>query len=220
MSLDIAVPGTIGTPSAWTESELSWVGSVVLAGAGAGDLVALYGSDSDASPPAPGDLICLLRGAALQAPTIPAHTYYAVTALTLAGGAVTCTLADGLVAPSYVTLVAGAQRTGETTPQEIARLSFDPSEYPATDRTITLVAELEVAVPGQTVTLELYNLTDGATVDSLTSMSTTGQETSVELAVPGRLPNSSKRYSLRLSRSGGTSADLACCKSAFLKVSF
>jgi hypothetical protein len=119
-----------------------------------------------------------------------------------------------------VSFVAGTQATTETSGLEIAARFFDPSIYPSTGRTITLRAWVATATGGQTVDLELYNLSDAATVTTLTGSSTTGELVSDALTVPADLPNSSKAYALRLARVGGAVTDAVSCKSAYMEISY
>jgi len=123
--------------------------------------------------------------------------------------------------PTPIPFVCGAQSTTQTGYQEIGRRTFDPSTWSATGRTIVLVMDGEVAVAGQTLSVELYNITDAASVVVLTSTSTTGDEQeSATLAVPADLPNSKKTYSLRIKRTGGTATDQVTCKNAYLEVRY
>lgn len=122
-------------------------------------------------------------------------------------------------APSEAAFVAGRQATDLTTEQSISFRSFDPSIYNTTDRVITFRAWLRVT-SGATATLELYNVTDGATVHTFTSTSAVGEEKSQVLTVPANLPNSSKNYELRLRRTGGLAGDVAECFFAGLEISY
>jgi hypothetical protein len=130
-------------------------------------------------------------------------------------------LAAAQILPQRVQGISGNAQTNLTGPDELGCFPFDPSQFYAGDsvhaRTIVLTAVLNVSVGGQTVTLELFNKSDGVTVASITSTSLTPAEVrSAALS----LAASRKLYGLRLSRTGGTSSDYVVCKYAALEVSF
>jgi hypothetical protein len=114
-----------------------------------------------------------------------------------------------------IPFVAGTQSTTESTPVSIAVRPFNASAYTTTNRTITLHAWLE-ADSGATATLELYNVTDVATVATLTTTEVAGELKSVVVT----LPAANKVFEVRLSRSGGTVADSVYCKTAYLEVTY
>jgi len=129
--------------------------------------------------------------------------------------------------------IAGLQQTVSTGPDELGCFAFDPSAYDPGDneirRSIVLAAVLNVAIGGQTVSLELFNKSDGFTIVTLTSTSLTPADcvsspiivtASGSPSVAGQLPNSRKLLGFRLSRSGGGTSDYVVCKYAALEVSY
>jgi len=131
--------------------------------------------------------------------------------------------------PAVYPGIAGLQFTGGSA-DEKGTIIFDPSILFAGNssitRTITLVAELECTLGGsvQTCSLELFNITDGVTV--VTNSTQNNFATSVTSAdIPigagaGKLPNGQRLYGLRLTRTGGTAADVVSCKLAELFVKY
>jgi len=154
------------------------------------------------------------------------NTYYWFTQNggSLAGGA-TITVQDLRLAPTKIIFpgVSGLQQTTNTGATEIGTTLFDPSAIylgNAYTRTIKAIAELEVNTGGESAVLELYNITDGLTVTTLTGTTTTAATYSTTLTVPTNLPNSSKLYGWRLHRSGATVSDPVTCKMAYLEVTY
>ena len=98
--------------------------------------------------------------------------------------------------------------TDQTSPDEIANTLFDPSGLSGVVR---FVAVLECAIAGQTASLELYNITDGATVDTVSTTNTTSTKVSTSTLT---LPSAEKLYGVRLSRTGGTAGDRVTCRLA------
>lgn len=121
----------------------------------------------------------------------------------------------------YIFGIAGTQKTGAAS-EDRGAILFDPSVHFAGDASLTrslkFVAVLECSTSGQTCSLELFNLTDGVTVTTLSTSNQFPTSLSVTLIVPTDLPNSGKLYILRLKRTGGTSSDLVECKMARLEV--
>jgi len=76
-----------------------------------------------------------------------------------------------------------------------------------------LTAELEVSASGQSVELQLYDLTAAAVVATLTSSSTT-TENQTALVV---LPLAGHLYDVRLRRVGGAPGELVSCRSVALR---
>lgn len=158
------------------------------------------------------------------------NTYYWFTqnGATLAGGA-TITIQDLRLTPlkTIFSGVAGLQQTTNTGATEIGTMLFDPSSIysgNAYTRVIKAIVELEVNTGGETATLVLYDITNGATIHTFTSTSTTPFTASVTLTVssPGAdtIANSSALYGWRLSRSGATASDPVTCKMAYLEVTY
>lgn len=98
--------------------------------------------------------------------------------------------------------------TDQTSADEIANTLFNSTGLTGVVR---FVAVIECATSGQTATLELYNVTDGATVSSVSTSNTTA--TRVSTAVLS-LPGGEKLYGARLSRTGGTLSDRVTCRLA------
>lgn len=96
--------------------------------------------------------------------------------------------------------------TAETTYEEIGVVRFDATPFAGA---LVLVAELEVSAAGQTAQLELWNLTAGATVTTLS----TSSKTTAKLTAPVTLPTSEALYSLRLRRVGGSVNQYVSCRS-------
>jgi hypothetical protein len=132
---------------------------------------------------------------------------------------------DKIITPTIVEipLSAGRQQTASTTPDEIGAAAFNPAVHAPGNahltRVIQFVVVIEAGVGGQTCSIELYNLTDGVTVCTLTTTNTFATiGRSATLAVPADLPNSEKLYVARLKRIGGGVNDLVSCKSARIEV--
>lgn len=122
-----------------------------------------------------------------------------------------------------VCAISGLQQTASTGFDERGAITFNPANFFAGNghitRTIVFAAVLECATGGQTCSLELFNITDGLTVVTLTTTATSPTSVvSATLVVPTNLPNSTKLYGVRLKRTGGTSADLVSCKMARLEI--
>lgn len=126
---------------------------------------------------------------------------------------------ENLSAPSEASFVAGRASNDLTTDYSIAFRTFNPAVYNETNRTITFRAWLRVT-SGATASLELYNVTAGATVHTFTSTSAVGESKSQVLTVPTNLPNSIQSYELRLKRTGGSPGDVAECFSALLEIAY
>lgn len=94
--------------------------------------------------------------------------------------------------------------------EEIGIMRFDPTPFGAA---FVLVAELEVSVSGQTVELQLYDLTTAASVATLASTSLVTQKQTASIA----LPLAEHLYSVRLRRVGGTAGQMVSCRSAMLE---
>jgi hypothetical protein len=124
--------------------------------------------------------------------------------------------------PDLVYGIAGIQQTNEDGGDERGAVSFDPSRYVAAGRVIVFRAVLETVVGGdQSCHLELFNLTDGLSVTTLSTTATVATlVSSAPLVVPADLPNGPRLYTLRLSRTGGAPTDQVACKVAFLDVSY
>jgi hypothetical protein len=122
----------------------------------------------------------------------------------------------------FVPGISGRQQTTQLGPDEVGALVFDPSAFVAGDanltRTFRFAAVLECNVGGQSCALELYNITDGVTVTTLTTSNTTPTLRTATLTSPADLPNSEKVYGLRLTRTGGGVTDPVTCKLARLEV--
>jgi hypothetical protein len=102
----------------------------------------------------------------------------------------------GLPTKLFLQGVSGRQQTTQTVGDEVGAIVLDPSALFAGNaqvtRTFRFVAVLECGAGGQTCSLELYNLTDNATVVTLSTSNTVPTVvTSAALAVPVNLPNSS-----------------------------
>lgn len=97
-----------------------------------------------------------------------------------------------------------------TSYEEIGILRLDPTDLGAA---FTLVAELEVSAAGQTAELQLYNLTAGAAVATLSSVSLVTQKRAASVT----LPLSEALYSVRLRRTGGAAGQLVSCRSVTLE---
>lgn len=98
--------------------------------------------------------------------------------------------------------------TDQTTADEVANTLFNPTGLSGVVR---FVAVLECATAGQTAALELYNITDGGTVDTVSTSNTTA--TRVSTAVLS-LPGGEKLYGARLTRTGGSAGDRVTCRLA------
>ena len=136
-------------------------------------------------------------------------------------------MANSILTPSTVTVtgIAGIQQTVQTGPDEVGGFIFNPSAFypgdPGVTRTITLSAVLNVSEADQSCILELFNISDGLSVTRLTSTSMVPASVqSAPLVVPTDLPNSRKVYGLRLTRTGGTTANYVVCKYAALEVTY
>lgn len=93
--------------------------------------------------------------------------------------------------------------------ESIGVLRFDATALGAA---FVLVAELEVSAAGQTVELQLYDLTAAAVVATLSSTSTVTSKQTASVT----LPLAEHLYDVRLRRVGGTSAQLVSCRSVSL----
>jgi hypothetical protein len=91
--------------------------------------------------------------------------------------------------------------------EEIGLLRLDPTDLGAA---WTFVAELEVALAGQTVECQLYNLTAAAAVATVSSVSLVTEKRTAAVT----LPLSEQLYSVRLRRTGGDSSQRVSCRSA------
>lgn len=126
-----------------------------------------------------------------------------------------------------ITGIAGRQTTVDISDQ-ISTVVFDPSFYVSAPtghtRSVKLNAILECTVAGQTCSLEFFNITDAATVTTLSTTNTTPTlVTSATLAIgngAGELPNSSKMYGFRLTRTAGSTNDKVTCTQAYLEISY
>lgn len=105
-----------------------------------------------------------------------------------------------------------AVNTAETGLDELGVLQFDASKWP--NLTVMLGCHLEVSAPGQTATLELFNVQDSEVVTTLTSTSPMTEPLSTFVA----LPWGDKLYSVRLKRTGGTAQQRVTCRSAWLEL--
>jgi hypothetical protein len=94
--------------------------------------------------------------------------------------------------------------------EEIGVLRFESAAFPAG---LVLVAELEVSASGQTVDLQLYNLTAAAVVATLSSTSTVTEKRSAAVS----LSSAEALYSVRLRRTGGTADQPVSCRSVVLE---
>lgn len=133
-------------------------------------------------------------------------------------------LAAGQLRPCLIA-VSGSQSTVLTGPDEIACVPFDPRQHAPSSLvvpTFVFCSVLNVSVAGETASLELFNLTDGISVVTLTlADSLTPREVrSAALPVSSGIPKARKLYSLRLKRVGGTATDPVVCKYAALEVLF
>lgn len=79
-----------------------------------------------------------------------------------------------------------------------------------------LIAELEVSAAGQSVELQLYNLTTPGTIATLSSSSLVTEKKVAAFT----LPQSEVLYSVRLRRVGGASGQRVSCRSVMLKRSY
>jgi len=99
--------------------------------------------------------------------------------------------------------------TDQGAPDEIANTLFNATGLSGVLR---FVAVLECSAAGQTASLELYNVTDGLTVVTVSTTNTTA--TRRESAILTTLPAAEKLYGARLFRTGGSSADRVTCRLA------
>jgi len=126
-----------------------------------------------------------------------------------------------LPAPNRVYGVPVVQTTTLTGAVELTVISFDPTLYAASGRTIKFCCFLQTTAVAAQANLELYNNTDVATVSTLTSTATASPEyKEVTLTAPANLPNSAKVYAIRLFRSGGDVTDVVSVHNAYLQVSY
>lgn len=118
--------------------------------------------------------------------------------------------------------ISGLQQTVETTAEQKGCIVFNPTEFfGGNGSSIRLVSVLQVATIGQTCSLELFNLTDGITVTTITSTSTVPEiQMSSVLTTPSDLPNTQTLYGLRMFRTGGTTTDFVGCYVAYLEVNY
>lgn len=101
--------------------------------------------------------------------------------------------------------------TALDTYEELGVLRFDATPF---EGAVTLEAELEVSATGQTATLELWNLTAGTTVTTLTSTSKVTEKKTASVT----LPTSEQLYSVRLKRTGGSATQNVACRSVAFRV--
>lgn len=121
----------------------------------------------------------------------------------------------------YAYGISGTQSSTQSSPDIRGTISFDPSVFPATGRTLVFAAVLERTSPTTSCSLQLFNLTDNVLVTTLVSTSTTPDlQESATLVVPADLPNSKKLYALRIFRTGGSSSDTVACTMARLEIRY
>lgn len=115
--------------------------------------------------------------------------------------------------------IAGTQSTGNTTGTEKGSVYVDPTGF----STVTFRAILACSLGGgsQVCTLELFDIANNKTVQSLTTSQNVDTVVSVSITVgagAGQLSATPGQYSLRLSRTGGTATDLVSCSMATIKM--
>jgi hypothetical protein len=96
--------------------------------------------------------------------------------------------------------------TDQTTGDEIASTLFNPTGLSGVVR---FIAVLECATGSQTASLELYNTSDGVTVQTISTSNTTPTRVTTSTLT---LPSAEKLYGARLSRTGGTTGDRVTCR--------
>jgi len=138
------------------------------------------------------------------------------TADTAQGSAIVGLQGDVTDLQAEVAAVEGATRlpftlrtttVDSTAYEEIGLLRFDPTGLGAS---WTFIVELEVALAGQTVDCQLYNLTAAAVVATVSSTSLVTQKRTAAVT----LPLSEQLYSVRLRRTAGDSSQRVSCRSA------
>ncbi len=134
-------------------------------------------------------------------------------------------LSKALLAPIPIPLfgIAGLQSTNVSGgPDERGRLDIDPSIYfpgnAFVTRTVVLVVNLSCGAGSMTATLELFNVTDGLSVRTLSTSNTSSTTLSSTLVIPTDLPNALRSYSFRLSKTGGAPTDVVYCKFARIDI--
>jgi hypothetical protein len=105
----------------------------------------------------------------------------------------------------------GLFTTALTTYDRVTDFSYTSTEHRGT--TVTFDALLETTSGSVTATLELYNVTDGSSVATLTSTSTTPEKVSTTVT----MASGTKTYRLRLKHNGGV-LDAATVTAARLKI--
>jgi len=98
--------------------------------------------------------------------------------------------------------------TSQTAADEVGNLLFDPTFFAGVVR---LVVVLENSASGMTASLELFNITDGSTVTTLTTTATLPTKISSAVLT---LPSSEKLYGVRIYRTNGTTTDRVTCRLA------
>jgi len=111
----------------------------------------------------------------------------------------------GSSVPTIYPVFASESSTANAGFTRISAFEFDPSQFSATT-TWSLEAILETTDVVNSASLRIYNLTDSATVATLTSLSASAAFVTAQLAVPGDLPSSSKLYEVQLAASGSATA--------------
>ena len=143
------------------------------------------------------------------------------TGATGASGATGATGATGTggtsTAPQSITLFASVASTTFAN-QSLCTFAFDPSVY--TSPTFTLRAILEASSAGPTAQLQLFNLSTGSVVCTLSTSAVIQTLLTHVLTVPSDLPNASQLYCLLLTRSGGVSSQPVICTWASMGVNF
>ena len=111
----------------------------------------------------------------------------------------------GTSAPQSITLFASVVSTTYSN-QSLCTFAFDPSVYTGAP-TFTLRAILEASSAGPTAQLQLFNLSTGSVVCTLSTSAVIQTLLTHVLTDPSDLPNSSQLYCLLLTRSGGASSN-------------
>ncbi len=117
--------------------------------------------------------------------------------------------------------VSGYEDTQDDSWQEIGGLVFNPAEYSGATA-FEFEALIQTTIIAKSVSIRLYNLTDGAAVASSvqTSTSLVPELKSVSLSIPADLPNSEKIYTVQIKMSiAGGPNERGICKAAYIKVS-
>lgn len=219
----------------WTESPLDAAAAAIAPSGGDGADLATATAPVGIDALAAGDisLLALSDGtsAALIAAMLSSSRAYSdagnaelltlIRSLQTGGGTGrTSSVAVSSTVPVYVPAITGRQQTASIIADERGVISFNPALYKAVSgftRSIIFAAELEAAVAGQSCYLELYNLTDAVSVVTLnTAQTLPTRVVSSELS----LPQSSKLYSVRLWRVGGSGSEQVACKMARFEVSY